>query len=156
MSRRWTGLMVLVLGLAAGCDTGPKSGRGFTLPEGDRQRGQEAFVALQCYACHDVAGVDLPERSEEPQRLVAIGGEVSRIQTYGQLVTSIINPSHKLARGYAEEEISQEGKSLMTNYNDVMTVAQLIDLVAFLQSRYKLRPYDPTEYPPYLTVAGGD
>ena len=28
----------------------------------------------------------------------------------------------------------------MENFNDVMTVAQLIDLVAFLQSRYELLP----------------
>jgi hypothetical protein len=37
----------------------------------------------------------------------------------------------------------------MTNFNNTMTVAQMIDLVAFLQSRYKLiypdqrLPYSP-------------
>ncbi len=80
---------------------------------------------------------------------VRLGGEVSRIGTYGELVTSIINPSHRLAKGHATEDISDEGKSLMTNYNDVLTVQQLIDLTAFLQSRYVLRKYEPTDYPLY-------
>jgi hypothetical protein len=35
----------------------------------------------------------------------------------------------------------------MTNYNDAITVSQLIDLVAFLQSHYTLREYDRTFYP---------
>ena len=37
----------------------------------------------------------------------------------------------------------------MTNYNDVMTVTQLADLVAFLQSHYELKDYEPTPYGPY-------
>ena len=75
---------------------------------------------------------------------------MTRIQTYGELVTSIINPSHRLARGYAVEEIaSEEGESEMKNYNDVMTVSELIDLVTFLQSHYSLREYEITRYPLY-------
>jgi hypothetical protein len=135
-----------------GCNPGPTSGRGFTLPEGDAERGKAAFVELKCYACHKVSGVELPAPDENVVRVVTIGGEVSRIQTYGELVTSIINPSHKLATGYLDEEVSQEGKSLMKNNNDAMTVSQLIDLVAFLQSHYKLKPYDRTDYPIYLNV----
>jgi hypothetical protein len=140
--------------LIVGCDPGPKSGRGFTLPEGDAERGETAFVELKCYACHKVSGVELPD-PDDGVRVVTIGGEVARIQTYGELVTSIINPSHKLAKGYLADEVSQEGKSLMTNNNDAMTVSQLIDLVAFLQSHYSLKPYDPTEYPIYLNVTDG-
>ena len=30
----------------------------------------------------------------------------------------------------------------MKNYNDVLIVSQLIDLVAFLQDRYELQEYD--------------
>jgi hypothetical protein len=81
---------------------------------------------------------------------VELGGTVTRVKTYGELVTSIINPSHKLAPGYPLDEISTDGESLMTlaHLNDVMTVQQLIDLVAFLQARYQVAPpqYDPFEY----------
>jgi hypothetical protein len=45
-----------------------------------------------------------------------------------------------LARDYPEEEVALDGRSRMTVYNDVMTVQQLIDLVAFLQSHYQVVP----------------
>ena len=89
----------------AGCEPGgPKSSRGFTLPEGDAELGQATFAELSCHACHTVSGIELP---------------------------------------------ALEGESKMKNYNDVLTVKQLIDLVAFLQSRYELQPYEPTDYPVY-------
>ncbi len=37
----------------------------------------------------------------------------------------------------------------MPYYNDVMTVSQMIDLVAFVQSSYILSPYRTTPYPVY-------
>jgi hypothetical protein len=37
----------------------------------------------------------------------------------------------------------------MTVYNDVMTVSQLADIVAFLQAHYELQPYEPTSYPDF-------
>ncbi|MHC4877952.1 MAG: c-type cytochrome [Planctomycetota bacterium] len=139
--------------LAAGCVPSPKSGRGFTLPEGDVDRGQTTFVELQCNACHQVRGVDLPTAENSTDMAVKLGGKVARIQTYGELVTSIINPSHKIAKGYVKQEVTKdpEGQeSRMLNYNEVMTVQQLMDLVAFLQSHYELQPVDMTEYPPYM------
>jgi sulfur-oxidizing protein SoxX len=139
--------------LAAGCTPAPQSGRGFTLPEGDVARGQATFVELQCNACHKVKGVDLPAAENATDLSVALGGKVARIQTYGELVTSIINPSHKIAKGYAKEEVTTDAEgqqSRMLNYNEIATVEQLADLVAFLQSHYELQPVDMTEYPPYL------
>ncbi|MEZ6061416.1 MAG: hypothetical protein R3C19_13815 [Planctomycetaceae bacterium] len=133
-----------------GCEAGPKSEKGFTLPDGDAAQGQETFVALNCHHCHTVSGVELPELTEPARTVVHLGGEVTRIRTYGELVTSIINPSHKLAPGYKPEDVSEQGVSKMTNYNGVMTVEQLINLVAFLQAHYRLRPYEPTNYPMYL------
>ena len=41
------------------------------------------------------------------------------------------------------------GQSKMISYNDVMTVSQLIDLVAFVQSSYTLTPYKNSTYPVY-------
>jgi hypothetical protein len=132
-----------------GCEQGPKSGTGFTLPEGDIARGQTTFVSLQCHACHSVSGVDLPKIDPELEPHVRLGGEVARISTYGELVTSIVNPSHKLASGYKSDVVAREGESWMANYNEVMTVQQLVDLVAFLQSHYALKPHEPTDYPMY-------
>lgn len=142
-------MMAMALVGMSGCEQGPQSGKGFTLPEGDASRGQETFVELQCHACHTVAGVELPEIEADQDPRVHLGGEVARISTYGELVTSIINPSHKLARGYNPQDIAADGESRMANYNEVMTVQELIDLTTFLQSHYKLRPFEPSNYPMY-------
>ena len=140
---------VLFVMMLTGCDDGPKSGRGFVLPDGDIDRGRTVFVELECNACHSVGNVkqrttDLAENSIS----VKLGGKVTLIKTYGQLVTSIVNPSHRLAGRYSDGPVSTpDGKSLMRDYNDVMTVNQLIDLVAFLQANYELQPYQrPSVY----------
>lgn len=145
-----TVLAIALLHLLSGCSADPKSSKGFTLPDGDADDGEVLFTQYQCFECHTVSGVTVPDSEKPDQTIVRLGGEVSRIKTYGELVTSIINPSHRLAKGYSAEKIaSEEGESQMTNYNDVMTVSELIDLVAFLQSHYSLREYEPTRYPPY-------
>lgn len=130
-----------------GCSPSPKSSKGFSLPDGNVLRGEETFVKLKCHACHTVSGVQLPAENKELS--IALGGEVTQIKTYGELVTSIINPSHRLAKSYSPVAVDVDGKSKMKNYNEVMSVGQLIDLVSFLQSHYKLREYKPTDYPVY-------
>ena len=136
-----------VVAALSGCVPGPHSGKGFTLPDGNVEAGQAAFVELKCHACHTVSGVELPEIAPELDPQVHLGGQVAHISTYGELVTSVINPSHKLAGGYAADAVATNGESKMKNYNDVLTVQQLIDIVAFLQSHYELQPYEPTQYP---------
>src|SRR4249919_1202335 len=106
---------------------------GYTLPPGNAERGQAAFIAFRCYDCHRIDGVELPLGEEPDQAVVELGGDRNRIKTYGDLVTAIVNPSHNLAKGYTPSLVTQDGKSRMTVYNDVMTVSQLIDIVAFLQ-----------------------
>lgn len=109
----------------------------FALPEGDTDKGQQLFVSYGCISCHTVTDMDLPRPDVEGPVSVRLGGRASKVKTYPELVTSIVNPSHRFAPGYREEEVSAEGRSLMTVYNDVMTVTELIDLVAFLESRYE-------------------
>jgi hypothetical protein len=133
----------------AGCAANESKQRSFTLPKGDAERGRAAFIHFRCYDCHRVAGVELPIGEEPDQVTVELGGKVERVRDYGDLVTAITNPSHRLAKGYTPNLVARDGKSRMTVYNDVMTVAQLIDIVAFLQSHYELRPYEPTEYPDF-------
>lgn len=139
--------VVLLMLLTAAC-TGPKSGAGLRLPDGDVQRGKAAFLELKCNTCHTVAGTEIPSPGKEYAyvRVVALGGEVRQVKTYGALVTSIINPSHSLAPGYPKELITKGNESAMANFNDTMTVRQLIDLVAFLQSRYEFVPPEPATY----------
>jgi mono/diheme cytochrome c family protein len=142
---RWS--VVLLILLTAAC-SGPKSGAGLRLPDGDVERGKAAFLELKCNTCHTVAGTEMPVPSKDYAyvRVVVLGGEVRQVKTYGALVTSIINPSHSLAPGYPKELITKGNESAMANFNDKMTVRQLIDLVAFLQSRYEFVPPEPATY----------
>lgn len=150
MPRTFSHLFVPALIISMGCTPAPKSGKGFTLPDGNVEQGKATYVALQCNACHKISGVDqLAAEGDDAKEPIALGGEVARIKTYGELVTSVINPSHRLAKGYPIEDVSIAGQSTMKNYNDVMTVKQLTDLVAFLQSKYSLIKYEPTYYPEY-------
>jgi sulfur-oxidizing protein SoxX len=142
-------MVALLLLLGLGCTPDPKSGEGFSLPDGDAQRGQETFAQLQCQACHTVSGVEFVELETSDETMISLGGVTPRVKTYGDLVTSIINPSHRFARGYSDEQIKQNGESKMRLYNDEMTVTQLTDLVTFLQAHYKVRVYQPTPYMPY-------
>lgn len=142
-------LLVLgVLGVAA-CDTGPKGSVGFTLPDGDIEKGMDNYLSFQCNACHASQSVPQLETDGEPPVSVRLGGETTRIKSYGELVTSIINPSHRVARRGDASMVDERGESKMVSYNDVMSVTQLIDLVAFVQSSYTLMPYRTSNYPIY-------
>lgn len=133
-------LLVILVGvlILAGCQRGPTSAAGIRLPDGDQAAGRAAFAELQCYDCHTVTNETFPARNNPDGLNVVLGGESTYVTTYGELVTSIINPSHKLASGYNPEKIATNGASKMRNYNNVMTVQQLTDLVVFLQPHYKV------------------
>jgi L-cysteine S-thiosulfotransferase len=154
-NRRWVMLrfsrvlpIALLLAGAVACDSGRHSSAGFRLPaDGNIERGKAAFVALGCASCHQVPGTDLPRPTIQPPVPVALGGERSNELTDGYLVTSIICPSYRLAH-YPKNQITSGGKSRMPDYEDRITVRQLTDLVAFLQSRYTVRLY-PGRYPYY-------
>ncbi len=144
-----TSVVLALVTALAGCTTGPESPKGFSLPKGDAQRGQHMFVRMECTACHTVSGVELPDPDETLNISLMLGGEVRQIKTYADLVTSIINPSHKITTRYAEKLAKKGEVSKMPIYNDLLTVTDLIDIVAFLEPRYKLQPYSPTGYRPF-------
>jgi sulfur-oxidizing protein SoxX len=131
-------VVAFLIATATGCSR--ESPLGFRLPDGDALRGREAFVALRCNSCHEVEGVAIEYR--EGLARVRLGGETTRVKTYGELVTSIINPSHRIAPRDQPAGVLPDGQSVMTAayLNDVMTVQQLIDLVAFLQNTYEVVP----------------
>jgi hypothetical protein len=131
----------------AGC--GADSGWGFTLPAGNAEVGEALFTSLECHSCHVVSGNSDIGQPDNPQLSIPVGGSVARIKTYGELVTSVINPSHRLPQRIPEGAITEAGQSAMKNYNEVLTVQQLIDLVAFLQAQYELKHFTPSIYPHY-------
>jgi hypothetical protein len=136
------GVALLAATLAA-CVTGPRSSVGFRLPAGDVAQGRAAFTDLRCHSCHQVSGVDLPAPVATHAVPVKLGGVVPAYRTDGDLVTAIINPSHRLTGGYDKRLVSTGSLSRMGDFTESMTVRQLVDLVAFLQSRYEVQPPVP-------------
>jgi len=137
-------LMLFALGLitVVGCN---QQGRGFALPEGDVEAGKAAFTRLGCNECHNVGDIEWAGTNESLR--VPLGGETDTKKSYGELVTSIINPSHKMSERYAAENTDV---SPMTKYNEVMFVSELVDIVTFLQSEYEVETpsgyYAPYSY----------
>ena len=111
------------------CDSGPDSPRGFSFPIGDIVKGEAVLLKYQCLACHKIEGFDQDKKIK--------------------LESIVINPSHKLVQGYPIAAVTIEGKSKMTNFNDLMTVTELVDLVTFLETQYELVPYRSTGYQYY-------
>jgi hypothetical protein len=136
-------LVALAASLTLACGDERKSSVGFRLPDGDPHRGEAVFVALKCNECHRVAGVHLPPPVADPPVPVELGGETFHARTDGELVAGIVHPSHSLAGGHRRQEVASGGLSRMGDFSESMTVRDLIDVVAFLQSRYVVRPPPP-------------
>ncbi|MGE5306169.1 MAG: copper-binding protein [Alphaproteobacteria bacterium] len=102
----------------------------FTMPRGDPAKGRAVFVKFECYFCHEVRGEDFPFAG------VDYGPELSQMGSMHPLeyfTESVVNPSAWALK----EDRDADGKSRMPDYNDRMTVQELIDLSAYLAT---LRP----------------
>lgn len=137
------GLALASLTLLASCGPPEKSAVGFRLLDGDVEAGRQAFLELQCHACHPVEGAEMPEPVADPPVPVTLGGPVSRVVTDGELLTSIVNPSHKVTRSRLKELVATGGESRMADYTEIMTAKELIDIVAFLHTIYVATPAGP-------------
>jgi len=114
----------------------------FPVTEASIESGRQAFIDQHCHQCHSAAGVRLPELAGASAPILELGGETSTVKSYAELVTSIIEPNHVISERY-REELALDGQvpldsPMPTPDLDRMTVQQLIDIVAFLDSRYEL------------------
>ena len=112
-----------------------QSGRRLRLPPGSAENGKAAFITLKCSDCHTVSGVALPQPTIAAERVVELGGNVRRLRTVGDLLTSIIHPTQSISVKMKRPAVGPP-VSPMPSVNDVMTVSQMVDLVRFLQPRY--------------------
>ena len=104
--------------------------------------GKQAFQNLNCDNCHHIGDIKWTGNADINDPDIQLGGAVSSIKTYGELVTSVINPSHKISQAAMnDQELTlPDGSSKMErySYNYVMTVQELVDIVTFLQSEYSV------------------
>ena len=135
--------LVALVALSA-CTGDHKPVKGFVLPDGDVAQGEQVFVDFNCHACHTIPGVEFPEVETELPFVMEIGGEVLRVKNYGELLTAVVNPDHIISRKYRDMMKQAERDAIMTPMpyrGEDMTVAELIDLIAFLNAQYtKLQP----------------
>jgi hypothetical protein len=115
---------------------------GFPIEEGDPVAGRQAFIDHRCHQCHSIAGERLPDLAGASRPILELGGATTYAKSYEDLMTSIINPRHRISEKYREQsllnlEVPLESPMPMPHI-DNMTVRQLIDLVAFLDSKYQL------------------
>jgi mono/diheme cytochrome c family protein len=111
---------------------GVPKGWKFLAPRGDAAKGREAFVTLECFACHEVKGEDFPKtskRAQEPGPALTGMGSHHPAEYFTE---SIVNPNRVIVLGAGYT--GPDGLSKMPDYSDVMTVRQLLDLVAYLKS----------------------
>jgi mono/diheme cytochrome c family protein len=105
----------------------------FTIPGGDSQAGRKAFVKFECFTCHNVQGEPFPaipkDTTHEGPELTGMGGGMHPPEYFAQ---SIMDPNAVLLDepGYT----GPDGKSRMPDYADSMSVRELLDLVAYLES----------------------
>ena len=135
---------VLVLGvsvLVAGCASATLFG--FPADQGDIAAGRQAFIDHRCHQCHTIAGETMPPLAGADRPILELGGATSIVRSYADLTTSIINPNHAISERYRDQqlllntEIPLESPMPRPNLN-TMSVRQLIDIVAFLDSKYHL------------------
>lgn len=100
----------------------------FTPPAGDAARGREVFARLGCFACHRVAGERFPAATGPGPELTGMGHH----HPPGYLLESVLNPNAVVVegRGYTDAR----GRSIMPELARGLTVAELLDLVAYLQT----------------------
>jgi hypothetical protein len=142
-------IVAMSVGLSA-CDLSKESARGFSLPEGNAEAGEQAFVSYGCINCHKVEGVTAPANHKYLlAKPVQLGGPSSLVRSYGELVTSIINPSHKLSPRVPVSQSSIGQQSKMANLNDELVVTDLVNLVTFLQPKFNVKPDRLSQYRRY-------
>ena len=107
---------------------------GLMLRGGDPSEGRQAFLDLKCTVCHRVTGeTDFPEPfgDQGPVLDAALGSRPE-----GYVATAIIAPSHSISINVSDEVKTEMSGVLspMADYSGVMTVRQILDLMAYLET----------------------
>jgi len=131
-------ISLIILLVFLGCDNQRESAEGFALPAGNVEAGAAVYAAMSCGSCHGVKGEAKADTPVGTKKLM-IGGTSSNLPSDGYLVSAIINPSHAIREQAGFESMLPSGESRMSNFNPVLTVQQLIDVVAYLQSLHEFR-----------------
>ena len=102
----------------------------FTLPAGDPKTGRELFAKLECNKCHEVKP-DFPKAGGAGD----VGPELTGMGAHHPaeyFAQSIVDPNAVILAGPGFT--GRDGRSIMPDYRDSLTFAELVDLVAYIKS----------------------
>jgi mono/diheme cytochrome c family protein len=104
----------------------------FTVPPGDAVKGRQVFADLECYKCHVIKGELLPTPSNDPKaagpELTGMGSE----HPAEYFAEAILAPNHVILEGPGYS--GPDGLSTMPSFIDSLSLAQWVDVVAYLKS----------------------
>ena len=102
----------------------------FSVPPGDAGRGRELFRELECYKCHEIKTEKFPAPADGKYPGPELTG-MGRIHPAEYIAESILFPNAVIVDepGHA----GPDGLSLMPSYADSLSLAQWLDLVAYLK-----------------------
>lgn len=107
----------------------PKGWR-FRLPDGDPEEGRKVFIKLECYSCHTLKGERFPDVKREPGDVIVDLSGMGGGGTKEYLAESVISPNRVIILG--EGHTGKDGLSIMPSYTEVLTVQELLDVVAYI------------------------
>lgn len=112
--------------------SGVPKGWKFTVPPGDPKAGRAAFVKFECFKCHAVKGEEFPGVAKTAADVGPDLTEMGGRHPPEFFTQSIIDPNAVILtdKGYT----GPDGKSIMPDYSQSMTVRELVDVVAYLKS----------------------
>jgi mono/diheme cytochrome c family protein len=104
----------------------------FTVPPGDAVKGRQVFADLECYKCHVIKGELLPAPGSDPKNT---GPELTGMGSghpAEYFAESILAPNHVILEGPGYS--GPDGLSTMPSFIDSLSLAQWVDVVAYLKS----------------------
>jgi mono/diheme cytochrome c family protein len=103
----------------------------FRFPDGDAVAGRAVFAKFECYQCHTIQGESF---AQTPTPAVGIGPELTGMGDHHPVeyfAESILNPNAIIITGPGHTDAN--GLSIMPDYRDTLTVAEFVDLLAYLK-----------------------
>ena len=104
----------------------------FSWPDGDARKGREAFAKLECYQCHEVKGESFPAVTPDPARRGPALAGMGDHHPAEYFAEAIVNPNAVIVTGPGHT--GADGLSIMPDFRDSLTLAETIDLVAYIRS----------------------
>jgi uncharacterized protein involved in high-affinity Fe2+ transport len=103
----------------------------FSVPPGDPEQGRELFRELECYKCHEIKTEKFPAPSDGKYTGPELTG-MGSVHPSEYIAESILFPNAVIVD--EPGTTGPDGLSLMPSYAESLSLAQWVDLVAFLKS----------------------